>query len=57
MYIQYPGMVGERPVFYWLIDRRWIEQHAVKKKPLKMEKLRKVRHEQYVYPFNQIFIF
>ena len=48
MYVQYPEMVRERPVFYWHIDRRLIEQHAVKKKPLKMEKLRKVRHQQYV---------
>ena len=49
MYVQYPGMVRERPVFYWHIDRRWVEQHAVKKKKLlKMESFEK-------YAINSMF--
>ena len=41
MYIQYPGIVREQPVSFWHIDRRWIEQHAVKKKALKNGKASK----------------
>ena len=33
MYMQYPEMLREQPVSYWHIDKRRIEQHAVKKSP------------------------
>ena len=41
MYLKYPEVLREQPVSFRHIDRRWIEQHAVKKKVLKYGKASK----------------